>query len=200
MQLKQQRVLDSLVTAAPDNADFAHLHAFAQHDAAMRLLRMGRLQEAAGFAQSALAAFRSLAASDPKIEEYRVDVGLALDDLARIALKSGAPAQALPELQEALQQSASVRGGSSAEFRMDRADTEALLADTEAALAADPRHSISQRRRDREEGCRHLGEAVDTYRALSATLAEAAQDAQRSVAKLAQCQAPAPGGGAELNH
>ena len=200
IQLQQQRVLDSLVAAAPDNADFAHLRAFAQHDAALRLLHMGRLQEAAGFAQSALTAFRSLAASDPKIEEYRLDIGVALDDLASIALKNGTPEQALPDLQEALQQSASVRIGSSAEFRMDRADTEVLLADAEAALAADPHRSSIQHRRDREEGCRRLGEAVDTYRALSATLAEAAQEARQSAAKLDQCKAPAPVASAELDH
>ncbi len=200
MQLQQQSVLDSLVAAAPDNADFAHLHAFAQHDAAMRLLRMGRPQEAGEFAQRALVGFRSLAASDPKIEEYHLDIGLALDDLASVALQSGAPQQALPQLQEALQQSASVRSGSSAEFRMDRADTEALLADAEAALAADPGRSALERRRDREEGCRRLSAAVETYRALSATLAEAARDARKSVAKLDRCQAPAAAAGAELDH
>lgn len=200
MQLQQQHVLDSLVAAAPANADFAHLHAFAQHDAALRQLHMGHLQQAAAFAQSALAAFRSLAASDPKIEEYRVDVGLALDDLAAVALKSGKPQEALVELQEAVQQSASVRSGSSAEFRMDRADTAALLADTQLVLAADSRRSTLERRRDREEGCRRLGEAVDTYRALSATIAEAAQDVRQSLAKADQCRARVSETNARLDH
>lgn len=185
---KQQRVLDSLVAAAPDNADFAHLHAFAQHDAAETLLHMGRWQEAEGFARSALHEFRDLAAADPKIEEYHVDIGIALDDLASIDLQRGAQQQALAEVQEALQQSAGVGSGSSAEFRMVRADTEALLADTEAALAADAHRDSSQRRRDRAEGCRQLEAALVMYRGLSATLSEAVQAARHSALELAACR------------
>jgi eukaryotic-like serine/threonine-protein kinase len=188
MRLKQQRVLDALVRAAPNNADLAHLHAFAQHDAAATLLRMGRLKEASGVAHSALDAFRALALSDPKIEEYHVDIAIALDDLARIALQGGEPQRALPWVQEAMQQSASVRPVSSAEFRMVRADTQLLLADTEAALLSDTHRSAIQRDHDREDRCRQLGEAAATYRALSATMAQAAQELRHRTAQLDRCQ------------
>jgi eukaryotic-like serine/threonine-protein kinase len=192
MRLQQRRRLDSLVAAAPDNADFAHLHAFAQHDAAATLIRMGRWQEAAGFAHSALTAFRALSASDPKIEEYHVDIGIALDDVASIELLRGAPQQALAVVREAMQQSASVGSASSAEFRMVRADTQTLLADTDAALAGDAHRDGSQRRRDRAEGCRQLGAALMIYRALSATLSEAARDLNRGTPKLQACRQDDP--------
>jgi eukaryotic-like serine/threonine-protein kinase len=192
MRLQQRRRLDSLVAAAPDNADFAHLHAFAQHDAAATLIRMGRWQEAAGFAHSALTAFRALSASDPKIEEYHVDIGIALDDVASIELLRGAPQQALAVVREAMQQSASVGSASSAEFRMVRADTQTLLADTDAALAGDAHRDGSQRRRDRAEGCRQLGAALMIHRALSATLSEAARDLNRGTPKLQACRQDDP--------
>jgi hypothetical protein len=68
------------------------------------------------------------------------------------------------------------------------ADTQALLADTDAALAGDAHREGHQRRWDRAESCRQLGAALTTYRALSTTLSEAAQDVRHSGPKLEACR------------
>jgi non-specific serine/threonine protein kinase/serine/threonine-protein kinase len=184
ISLQQQRVLDSLVAAEPANGDFAHLRAFAQIDLAKALLRLGRLEEATGHAQSALAAFRSLSASDPGIEEYHINIGLTLNVLAEIALRRGDPEGAIANLRESMEQTASVGANSSAEFRMVRADAASLLGDAQTTLAGDAHHSSLERRRAREEGCRQLQAALVIYRALDGTVAEAARQARDQANKL----------------
>jgi serine/threonine protein kinase len=188
LQLKQQRLLDQLIAAAPASDDLAHLHAFAQHEAAMTLLRMGRPDEALGFAQNALAAFRSLSASDTKIEEYHADIGFALDDVAGIALLRREPERAVALLQEAMTQTAELGAASAPQSRMARADTESLLSDAESALAVDTRRDSFQRGRDREDACQHLKEALAVYTATSGRFAEAAQQLRQQSGKLDRCR------------
>lgn len=187
IESKQRQILDSLVQAAPDNSDFAHLHAFAQHDAAETSTHLGRLDEASGYAQAALTAFRSLSAGDPKVQEYHIDMAMALDDLALIALIRHEPQKAGAELQEALEQTAGVQSADSAEFRMARANTLALLGEVQAAFAAEANRDASQRRQLRHDACLLYAEALAVYRSLSGVWAQAAQEARQAAGKVDRC-------------
>jgi eukaryotic-like serine/threonine-protein kinase len=187
IQQKQRRVLASLVAAAPDNTDFAHLSAFAQHNAAETLIHLGRLEEASRYGQTALTAFRSLSSADPKVEEYHIDIGMALNDLARIALDRAEAEKAAATLHEALQQTSSVEAGDGADFRKVRADTQSLLGDALTALAADARRDAIRRRRDREGGCEQYRAALGTYRAISGMMGVAGHEGAPLAAKAGQC-------------
>lgn len=187
MQEKQRRVLVSLAAGAPANADFAHLNAFALHDAAGTLTHLGRLDEASGFAQRALSAFRSLSLSDPKVEEYHVDIAMTLNDLARIGLSRGEADKAAATLQESLEQTSTVQTGDSGEFRIVRANTQSMLGDARAALAADTHRDPARRRDDAEDACQEYRAALAVYRAIGGMWAEARHDAEQVAAKLNQC-------------
>jgi tetratricopeptide (TPR) repeat protein len=188
IQLKQLHVLDSLVASAPANGDFAHLRAFAQHYAVATLLQTGQLDEATKLARSELDSFRALSKADPKIEEYHIDIGLALDDTARISLRLGSAAAAVQNLQEALTETAGVGAGSSSSFRMVRADTQSLLGEAMAQIASDNRRDSVQRQRDRKESCHQMGEALAAYQGLTGTISEATGLAQRQAQRLDWCK------------
>jgi len=189
IQLKQLHVLDSLVATAPTNGDFSHLRAHAQHYAVGTLLQRGQPEQATTFARSELEGFLSLSSSDPKIEEYHVDIALARGDLARISLRQGDARGALRDLQEALGQMQNVGAGSSSQLRMVQADTQSLLGEATAQLASDTRRDSSRRRHDREESCHHMEEALAVYQDLGGALSQAQRLAQKQSEQLAQCRA-----------
>jgi tetratricopeptide (TPR) repeat protein len=186
--LKERGLLDRLASSAPDSSDLAHLHAFARHDAAVALLQMGHFQEAERSAQQALAEFRSLSASDPKVAEYHMDIALALNDMAKSSLGRDKPDAALTSLQEAIVQTADSAVGKSAQSLIVRADSQSLLGDVDVTLAKNRRRTEAQKSRDREDACHQYEAALMVYRAESQRFATAATKAQQAASKLEACR------------
>ena len=180
-----------LVAMAPRNTDFAHLAAFADYDTAGVLIKLGRLREAREHAQSALTSFRALAASDAKIEEYRLDVGRALATLADLEEHESHPQHAIEVLQESLQQTAVPADANSgiAYAALARAHEESLLADAYAALAADAHRPVAERSKDRQSACSWDRQSLALLEKLRASRADAAELAGRVSGQLQSCDA-----------
>jgi hypothetical protein len=88
MDEEARKLMQSLMQSAPSNADFDHLKAFADHDTAGVLIKMGAFARAEPDEAAALREFKALSAADPKIAEYHVDVALALANMSVISKKS----------------------------------------------------------------------------------------------------------------
>jgi tetratricopeptide (TPR) repeat protein len=189
MARHEQAVLGRLSAPVPDNTDYRHLIAFSQLRTAAILTALGRLDEAERSGQAALGAFEALAAADPKIDEYRMDVGTALAGLARIDEARGAPAQALERLRRAIgQMGISSASQASAEFRILRADALAQLGRVSAVLAGDVARAPAQRAADAQRACEAYQEASTLYRRLAASWAEVADDERAVETALRTCK------------
>lgn len=188
---KELGLLETLAAAAPRNADLKHLLGFAHLDTAGALMELGRLDEARPHAQAALGAFRSLAASDPKIAEYHHDTGKALARLARIAGLRGQAQRGITLLQQALAElDAAARGNASdTNFQMDRAQAQLAAGDEYAALAADTHRGQSARAADWRKSRQQYERALSGYRRLSSAWFEAAAGAKEAAARIRACDA-----------
>ncbi|HXS26394.1 MAG TPA: serine/threonine-protein kinase [Steroidobacteraceae bacterium] len=182
-------LLRTLARAAPNNADLAHLEAFAEQDLSDALAGMGRLDEAERHAQIALASFRSLSAADPRIAEYHWDQGQSLSGLAYLASLRGDPRGALALLQQALaaMNAGSGSGANDANFRLIRAHAEALLGDQYAALASARHPASAARLAEWRMAKAWYTTALARYRALSAAWFEAGVETRSLAEKLRQC-------------
>jgi eukaryotic-like serine/threonine-protein kinase len=161
-----------------DNTDLRHLLVFTDYDRGDVLLQMGRLEEAAEAQRKALDGFRALAAADPKIAEYRRDIGLALGAQAEIAERRGEARRAVALLREALESSAVKEGGpTNAAARFEVAREQALLGKAHAMLAADSHGSPAERARDWESARDFYGRALKTFEDLMPSWAEATGEA-----------------------
>jgi non-specific serine/threonine protein kinase/serine/threonine-protein kinase len=184
---KAQKVLESLVARAPQNADLRHLQAFSDLNFAEELPDLGRLDQAAQHAQSALDAFHELRAADPKAAEYSFDAGKALAALADVAVRRGQPGQAISELQTALD-GVKDSGPTNAYFRITTADEELLYGRAFAMRAADPHRSSSERQKDWQSARDAFGKALEMYEELMPAWAEAAAGARAASAEIQHCE------------
>lgn len=202
MDEKARAILDGLAAMAGANPDLAHLVAFTDHDMAAVLTAAGNLPAAEQHEQAALGAFRSLAAADPRVGEYHLDVSLALAGLAQIAARRGEPQLSLAQLEEALRESAAAASGGATGVNLGVAAAleERRLGEANAALAARAGLDPARRRA-------YWQAATDAYRKASAAFAalrgvshEAAVDADEIPAELHDAEAAlaraAPPGGA----
>jgi len=185
---KELRLLQALTRAAPRNADFAHLQAFAEQDLADALSGMGRLDEAQRHFETALASFRALSASDPRVAEYHWDEGQTISRLAALSSRSGQPRRAIALLEQALaaMNVASENAASNANFRFVRVQAEALLGDQYVALAVDAAPARLEHFRTAKDW---YEKALAGYRVLIPTWFEAGAAAQAIAAKIRQCDA-----------
>lgn len=192
---KERGLLVTLARAAPQNADLAHLFAFAELDIAGAQANLGRFDEAMQHGQAALDFFRSLAASDPKIAEYRHDVGHALVSMARIESLRGRLQQAIALLQQAFAQMDAATAGdaSDSNFDVDRAQAELLAGDEYAGLAADTGRGSSRRSGDWRQSREHYGKSLMEYRKVSGTWFEAASGANEAAEGIRRCDAALAG-------
>jgi tetratricopeptide (TPR) repeat protein/tRNA A-37 threonylcarbamoyl transferase component Bud32 len=176
---RAQQALLPAMAKEPDNTDLRHLRVFTDYDRGNVLLQMGRLEEAAEAQRKALEGFRALAAADPKIAEYRRDVGQALGAQAEIAERRGEAREAVALLREALASSAVTESGpTNAAARFDVAREQALLGRAYAMLAADPHRPSAQRTKDWESARDFNGRALKTFEDLMPSWAEAAGEAR----------------------
>ncbi|MGH8260841.1 MAG: protein kinase domain-containing protein [Steroidobacteraceae bacterium] len=206
LERKAQPLLRRLIAAAPHGSDYPHLLAHSEDSAAGALTALGRLDAAARDEQAALSGFRRLTAADPSIEEYRVDVGLALSGVAAIALARDEPRAALASLRESLEwmdrgSSAGAARGSapanaSGEFRLVRAQVLERMGEADDRLAAAARADAAQRLRDARGACAAYREAAGLYGALSASWIEAAAGMKKIAPRLASCPVDTASGGA----
>ncbi len=191
---QQRELLEPMVEQAPRNADLAHLLGFSYYDTAQILIDSGRFAAAASDEQTALESFRALAATDPGVEEYRVDIALALNGIASIRLGQQHAREAIAPLREAAQQ----LGGSphepntSKDFRYAQGQTSLLLGQAYMALASDGRRSPAQQMQDRRSACDQYRRALTAFQELTTRKFEAAQTAREISEKLQQCDR-APG-------
>ena len=192
---KEHGLLVTLTRAAPQNADLAHLLAFAELDMAGAQASLGRFDEALQHGHAALDFFKSLADSDPKIAEYRHDESHALVSIARIEGLRGRPQQAIALLQQAVAQigAATAADASESNFDVDRAQAELLAGDDYAALASDTRHGSSSRSLDWRQSRAHYEQSLMEYRKVSATWFQAASNASQAAEKIRRCDAALAG-------
>ena len=123
--------------------------------------------------------FRALAATDPKIAEYRFDVGLALGAQAEIAERRGEARPAVSLLREALGTAAVTGSGpTNAVVRFEVAHEEALLGKAYTMLAANSHASPAERTRDWESARDYYGRALKTFEDLMPSWAEATGEAR----------------------
>ena len=176
---RAQQALLPAMAKEPDNTDLRHLLVFTDHDRGAVLLQMSRLEEAAEAQRKALDGFRALLATDPKIAEYRFDVGLALSAQAEIAERRGDARQAVSLLREALDSAAVTESGpTNAAARFAVARAQALLGKAHAMLAADSRHPLAERVKDWESARDFYGRALKTFEDLIPSWAEATGEAR----------------------
>jgi eukaryotic-like serine/threonine-protein kinase len=183
MHDKARWLLEPLVAAAPDNADLAHLLAFANHQSAAVLIDMGELERAQRQERAALGAFQALAAADPAIGEYHMNVSLARAGMASIALQRGQLALSMSELQAALDEGATAAksAGQGTPFALAQGNEERRMAEIQAAFAAVP-HAPNAAR------IGALTAAREWYGKASATFArvrEVSNEAARNVDEIA---------------
>jgi tetratricopeptide (TPR) repeat protein len=152
---------------------------FTDYDRGRVLLQMGRLEEAVEAQRKALDGFRALAAADPKIAEYRFDVGLALGAQAEIAERRGEGRQAVSWLREALATAPVTGAGpTNATVRFEVAHQEALLGKAYAMLAADSHSTPAERTKDWENARDYYGRALKAFEDLMPSWAEATGEAR----------------------
>ncbi|HYK24912.1 MAG TPA: tetratricopeptide repeat protein, partial [Steroidobacteraceae bacterium] len=189
--VKELRLVQTLTRASPKNVDLAHLQAFAEQDLAGVLTDMGRLDEAEQHGRTALASFRSLSVSDPRIAEYHWDEGRALSSIGYLAGRRHEPQRSIALLQQALaaMNAASQDQGSDANLLFIRAHAETLLGDQYAALAssAGATGASASRLENWRAAKASYERALTAYRTLSASWFEARAEAQSIVEKLRQC-------------
>jgi hypothetical protein len=162
-------------------------------DMAIVLSKLGRSADARAHAQSALAAFRALAAADPKIAEYRQDIGRALAGLADLEEQEGHPQQAIALLQESLGEMTVPTDADPgiAYAALARAHAESLLANAYAALASDARRPAAERSQDRDNACSSDRRALVLLERLRTSWAEAAELAGQVRGRMQSCDAVA---------
>lgn len=191
---KEHALLVTLARAAPHNADLAHLLAFAELDVADAQAHLRRFDEALQHGQAALDFFRSLAASDPKIAEYRHDESHALVGMARIESLRAQPQQAIALLQRAFAQMGDAAADTGdGPFDVDRAQAELLAGDEYAVLASDTGGDGSRRAADWRQSRRHYQKSLTEYRKVSGTWFQAATNVNDAVAKIRRCDAALAG-------
>jgi tRNA A-37 threonylcarbamoyl transferase component Bud32/tetratricopeptide (TPR) repeat protein len=174
----QQALLPALAKD-PANTDLRHLLVFTDYDRGNVLLQMDHLEEASAAELKALEGFRALAAADPKIAEYRFDVGLALAAQAEIAERRNESRQAVALLREALDNSAVTgTGPANASARFAIAREQALLGKAYAMLAADVQRPAAERNKDWVNARDYYGKALQTFEALMPSWAEATGEAR----------------------
>jgi len=189
MDQSARALLQQLVATAPDNADFKHLLSFSNLDIAGVLTSIGRYGQADAYDQAALAGFRALAASDPKVREYRIDVGRALTEEAQLAIDRHEPARAVSLLHTALDEiaTAPADGMVSAEFRFAKADAQAALGDAYAALAAREPASSAERLLALQHAKAWYAEALGIFHGLTASYADGLERAADLTREIGQC-------------
>jgi len=191
---QQRELLESMVAHAPRNADLAHLLGFSYLDTAQILIDSGRFEDAVSYERTALERFRALAAADPAVEEYRIDIALALNGLATMRLGQGRAQDAIAPLREAAQQLSGPQRDTdtSKDFRSAQGQTSLLLGQAYMALASDGRRSPTQQTQDRQSACDQYRQALRAFQGLTTRKFEAAQTARDIAEKLQQCER-APG-------
>ncbi len=192
---EEHGLLVTLARAAPHNADLAHLLAFAELDMAGAQANLGRFDEALQHGQAALDFFRSLAASDPKIAEYRQDESHALVSMARIESLRARPQQSIALLQQAFAQmdATSAGDGSGGNFDADRAQAEFLAGDEYAALASAASPGGSSRAADWRQSRQYYEQSLTEYRKVSGTWFQAATNVNEAAEKIRRCDAALAG-------
>jgi eukaryotic-like serine/threonine-protein kinase len=195
LYMKEHGLLVTLARAAPQNADLAHLLAFAELDIAAAEANLGRFDEALQHGQAALDFFRSLAVSDPKIAEYRRDESHALVSMARIEGLRGQPQQAIALLQQGFAQMGAVAAedASQSSFDVDRAQAELLAGDEYAALASDTSRSSSHRAAAWRQSRQYYEKSLTEYRKVSGTWFQAAVNVNEAAEKIRRCDAALAG-------
>ncbi|MGH8220315.1 MAG: protein kinase domain-containing protein [Steroidobacteraceae bacterium] len=186
---QELRLIRALTRAAPHNADLAHLQAFAENDLADALAGMGHLDEAAQHYQTALASFRSLSASDPRIAEYHWDQGQVLSSLADLAGRRQDPHGAIMLLRQALAAMNATTAGAASDsnFRIVRAHAESLLGDQYAALASGAQRGRATQLEDWRTAKAWYEKALAGDRALSLAWFEARIGAEAIARKIRRC-------------
>jgi tetratricopeptide (TPR) repeat protein len=189
MDENARAVLKEVLIAAPGNVTLRVQEAAAEHFAAASLMELGRLDEALRYEQSALAHARSLAASDPRIAEYRGFVGMGLAGLADIAERQRQPMSAISRLREALEAiDDALRGGTiHPEIRYAKAKAESLMGSAYTTLSADSRRSSLQRARDWRNACRWNEQAWQSFEEITPIWFEAGAQARRVKDEIRRC-------------
>ncbi len=192
------KVLQRLAAAQPQNTDFLDLEAFAELYLAAELNRMQRFGEAEQHGQAALAGFRSLSATDPKVGQYHIGAGRTLIIMAKTALDERQTDRARPLLQAALQElsQAARTQQASADFQFAQAVAESLFGELYEALAARERASRLERLGDWQSAKQWYVRAAGGFPAgfADGTAQAQADEAaiQRCDQEIAHVQAPAP--------
>ncbi len=99
---KALAVAERLVRAAPDNADYQRIVAYAQFEMGSLLKDMGELSLAAMWDRQALASFEKLAAADPASPLFRRDIAEVSGDLGEVLTRIGNVESAIEQLQRSL--------------------------------------------------------------------------------------------------
>ena len=182
-------ILRKLLDTTPNNADLAHMLAFADWGITGVLIDMGDLEGAARHGNAALGILKSLSAADPQVAEYHADVALMLQSLARIADDRGQPLQAVAFAREALPQSAVAlsTGATNGYFRYVRASLQAELGSAYSALGANAQSDRSQRLHDWQAAKDWYQQALDTYQVLGVKYGESAAEAVRIGKRIEDC-------------
>jgi serine/threonine protein kinase/tetratricopeptide (TPR) repeat protein len=192
MEDSARRLMQSLAQAAPVNADFAHLLAFADYDTAAILTDLGDLDQAQEKEASALKAFQSLVEADPKIAEYHMDLSLALSGMGYIAYRRGNLPLALAQLQDALKESTAAEtsiGGTNVNFSLAKAIQERRVADVNLAFTANTRLDSAHQLKYEQAAREWYEKAAKTFEGIRAISHEAADNADQIAGKIRQCDA-----------
>jgi non-specific serine/threonine protein kinase/serine/threonine-protein kinase len=141
------QILSALHRDAPDNTDFALLEAFAERQGGQLLLQLGQVADASVHAQAALDAYRTLAAADPGVAIYHINLAPTLTLLGQIALRRGHPQAALDLTREAVTEVESLDGESGGvDLHYERAEAEGTLGDLYVQRAAGAAGRAAQER------------------------------------------------------
>src|SRR5271163_1358159 len=188
MEKNARTIIRSLAASSPDNADFIHLAAFADHNMADVLIKMQAFDDAESYELAALQGFKTLAAADPKIAEYRFDKALSLASLSKIAQQRGRTAAAIADLQEAL-----LGYGTDADisnyYRSVKAAQQQQLAEMYASLAVNDQRSVVQRLGDWSAAKEWYEKALALYNGLNGESPEARATAEQITQKIHGCDA-----------
>lgn len=188
MEKNARTIIRSLAASSPDNADFIHLAAFADHNMADVLIKMQAFDDAESYERTALQGFKTLAAADPKISEYRFDRALSLASLSKIAQQRGQTAAAIADLQEAL-----LGYGTDADisnyYRSVKAAQQQRLAEMYASLAVNDQRSVVQRLGDWRAAKEWYEKALALYNGLNGESPEARAAAEQITQKIRGCDA-----------
>jgi eukaryotic-like serine/threonine-protein kinase len=191
-----RRVLQAVLAATPEDADLRVNEAAAMHDSAAALMGLNRLEEAERIERAALAVVQGLAASDPKVAEYRGFVGMGLTRLGDIAARQGHTARAIELLQQGVQTSdAAIDAGTRHPYiRHENAQAAALLGAAYAMRASDTHRTTAQRRRDWQSAREWYARALNSFRALGAIWYESIGEARQASEQIQLCDRMLGGG------